>query len=145
MSTTRIYDAEQVTVSFAGADLTDGLADGEFLKITNDTDAFLDVVGTDGSVTRSKSNDGRSTIELKLMQTSPGQDILTAAINTDKLATNGAGIGAFLVRDPNGRQNYLAAEAWIAKEPDVAFDRTATERVWKFRVAKWSVRLDGGS
>lgn len=141
--TTKVYDADNVTVSVAGIPLH-GYADGEFLTLEMETDMFDDVVGSDGEVSRSKTKDGRATATIKLMQTSDSNDLLSALAAADKLAQNGAGIGAFLVRDRSGRAIYTATECWVKKEPNVSFDRAAKEREWVIRIADMN-RFDGGN
>lgn len=132
--TIKVFDGDQVTVSVAGIPLK-GYADGEFLTIQFESDLYSDVVGTDGEVTRSKTRDQRATATVKLMQSSDSNDLLSALYNTDLKAPNGAGIGAFLVRDKQGRSLYSASECWIKKHPDVSFDRTAQSREWVIRIA----------
>jgi hypothetical protein len=144
MSTeTKNYDADQITIAIAGIPVT-GYADGEFFTLEMETDSFTDTVGTDGEVTRSKTNDRRATAHLKLMQSSDSNDLLSALYNTDLNAPNGAGVGAFLVRDRQGRALYTAAACWIQKPPPVAFDRTAKERDWTIRIGSLA-RFDGGN
>lgn len=128
------YSADQVLVSVAGIPLQ-GFADGEFLTISFTSDHFESVAGADGEVTRSKTNDNRATVTVKLMQTSDSNDLLSALYNTDRKFPNGAGVGAFLVQDFNGRSLFAASECWIRKVPDISFDRTATEREWTFEIA----------
>jgi hypothetical protein len=140
---TKFYDADQITVVIAGIPIA-GYADGEFLNIAQESDAFSDVVGTDGEVTRSKTKDHRATVTLKLMQTSDSNDLLSALYNTDRGASNGAGVGAFLVRDRNGRSLYTGDACWISKAPDLSFDRAPTAREWTIRVADL-LRFDGGN
>lgn len=131
----KVYDADQVVVSIAGIPLS-GYADGEFLTISFESNLFDDVVGTDGEVTRSKTNDRRATATVRLMSSSDSNDLLSALYNTDDRAPNGAGIGAFLVEDNQGRSVFSASEAWIQKAPDISFDRTANEREWTIRIAR---------
>lgn len=133
--TTRIYDSNRVQVSFAAVPVQ-GYADGEFLSITREADAFTSVVGTDGEVSRSKSNDRRATIEIKLMSTSPTNDLFSAILSGDINANGGAGVGAFLVVDLSGASLYSAGNAWITKGPDVTYGREATERTWVLQVDK---------
>lgn len=140
---TKFYDADQITVVIAGIPIS-GYADGEFLTIEQEADAFSDVVGTDGEVTRSKTKDYRATATLKLMQSSDSNDLLSTLYNTDRQASNGAGVGAFLVRDRNGRALYTSEACWIQKAPDVSFDRTPTAREWVIRIADL-LRFDGGN
>ena len=132
----KVYDADQVAISIAGIPITGGFADGEFLRIERETEAFSDVVGTDGEVTRSKSNDNRATATIILMQTADANDLLTALHSNDKRTPGGAGVGRFLVEDLNGRSLYDAAKSWILTSPDASFDREATSREWQVRLAK---------
>lgn len=139
----RVYDPDQVTVSFAGI-LVQGYADGEFVRIEQESDDFSDVVGTDGEVSRSKTNDRRATVTFVLMQTSESNDLLSAVSNLDRSLPNGLGVGALYIRDRQGSALYRAASAWISKPPNVSFDRTATSREWTIRCEKLE-RLDGGN
>lgn len=139
----KVYDPDQVTVSFAGI-VMQGFADGSFVSISQESDDFSDVVGTDGEVSRSKTNDRRATITFKLMQTSASNVLLSAISNADRDAPAGAGVGALMIRDRQGTSLYRADEAWISKPPDVDFDRGATSREWTLRCARLQ-RTDGGN
>jgi hypothetical protein len=137
------YDPDQVSVSLGGIPIT-GWADGEFVTIERESDAFSDVVGTDGEVTRSKTNDDRATIVFKLMQSSSSNILLSALYNLDKNTPAGAGVGPLMVRDAQGTSLYVAEKAWISRAPSVSFDRTATSREWTIRCAKL-VEVHGGN
>ena len=129
----KIYDADQVSITFGGVLIESGYADGQFLSIEWDNPQFSDVAGTDGEVTRSKSNDRRATITVSLMQTSDGNAQLAAIAARDRLEPNGAGVAALQVNDRNGNSLYEAAAAWISQTPNVTFDREATQRDWTIR------------
>ena len=141
---TKTYDADQVSITLAGFSIDAGFADGEFLRIEQETDDFVDVVGTDGEVTRSKTNDRRATATILLMQTSSSNQKLAALSNLDRLAPNGAGIAPFLVTDGNGDTLYEAASAWVMRPPNASFDRQATVREWTIRLADL-IRFDSGT
>ena len=140
----KTYDADQVSVTVAGILIDSGFADGEFLRIEQETDDYSDVVGTDGEVTRSRSNDRRATVTLLLMQSSDANDKLSALSALDNSSPNGAGVGAFLVRDRSGRSMYSAEHCWISKPPNVGFDREAGSREWTLRLADLR-RTDAGN
>lgn len=142
--TTKTYNGAEVSVYIAGILIRGGLADGEFLRIEQEADDWLDVVGTDGEVTRSKSNDRRATATLILMQSSDGNDLLSQLSNLDQTTPGGAGVGSFQVRDQNGRARYNAAACWISKAPNVSFGREVGSREWTIRIAKLE-RVDGGN
>lgn len=137
------YDPTEVTVSFAGITIQ-GFADGEFVRVEQDTDDFTDVVGTDGEVSRSKTSDRRATVTFLLMQTSATNILLSALSNADRDAPGGAGVGALYIRDRQGTSLHRAAEAWIQKPPNVSYDRTPGPREWVIRCAKL-IRTDGGN
>lgn len=139
------YDSNQVTVIICGIPMVGGYADGEFLRIENDADLFTDVVGTDGEVTRSPTNDGRALATLILMQSSDSNDILDGIASRDANAPNGAGVGEFLVRDNSGRAIYKARTCWIKKRPNPSFGREAGPREWQIRIPKFDTRVDGGN
>lgn len=140
----KVYDANEVTVSIAGLPIESGYDDGEFCRIEQEADDFTDKAGTDGEVTRSKTNDRRATISVILMQSSAGNALLSGLNNIDRLAGNGAGVGPLLVRDRQGTSLYAAAECWISKPPDVSFDREPTAREWTLRCANLE-RFDGSN
>lgn len=144
MSTKR-YDAAQVTIVLMGILIDSGFAEGEFLAIKQNAPDYEIVVGTDGQVTRSRTNNRSAEIELKLMQTSDGNSFLSALSNVGLLAANGADIGAMLVRDRvSGLCMYTAQNCWISKPPDVNFDNKATPRTWTLTVDDLE-RVDAGS
>jgi hypothetical protein len=140
----KVYDADQVSIIVGGILIDSGFADGEFLRIEQEGDDFTDLVGTDGQVVRSKSNDRRATATVLLSQTSEGNQALSALSNLDRSTPNGAGIVPFLVRDRQGASIYTSEECWIMKPPDVSFDREATVREWTIRLANL-VRNDAGT
>jgi hypothetical protein len=144
MGALKIYDANEVSVVICNIPIESGFADGEFVTIEQESNDFEDVVGTDGEVTRSKTNDQRATITVKLMQSSDANAALSALNNLDKATGNGAGVGVLLIRDKQGTSLYQASKCWIAKPPDVPFDKTGTAREWMIRCADLK-RLDGGN
>lgn len=144
MSTTKVYDADQVSMVFMGIPISSGLADGTFLEIEQEEDDFTHKVGTDGETTRSKTNNRNADVKVHLMQSSDGNAALSAINNLDRLAPNGAGVGPMLVRDRQGTSLFTASKCWIRKPPDAAFAREANERVWTLHCSDL-MRLDGGN
>lgn len=139
----KTYNPDECDVIVAGIPLQ-GYADGEFINVEQEANDFEDVVGTDGEVTRSKTNDRRATVTVFLMQSSSANDQLSVLSNIDRNGPNGSGVGAFLLKDRSGRLLLEAAECWIQKPPTVSLDRTPTPREWVLRCANL-VRFDGGN
>jgi hypothetical protein len=139
------YDAAQVTLVFMGILIDSGFADGEFLTIEQSAPDYEVVVGTDGQVSRSRTNNRHATIKVKLAHTSDGNTLFGALSNFGILAANGADIGPMLVRDRvSGVCMYTAANCWIAKPPDVSYDNKVTMRDWELQCDEL-VRVDAGS
>lgn len=139
-----VYDPNEVSIVVAGIPIEGGFADGSFIEIEQESDDFEDVVGTDGDVTRSKTNDRRATCTLTLMSSANANLLLSAISNIDRKASNGAGVGPFLVKDNQGSTLFAAEKSWVAKPPTAVFDKTATPRAWKIRIADLE-RVDGGN
>ena len=126
----RIYDPADVIVTVGHNDL-EGFAPGSFVTITYNADAFATVVGARGDVTRSKSSNRTARVTVRLMQTSPSNDLLSTIHNLDLSSPNGAGVFTLAIRDSaTGRSVYAAVSAWIVKFPDTNFDATDTPREW---------------
>jgi hypothetical protein len=140
----KIYDSDQVSVSFSGIPINSGRADGEFVRIEQVADDFTYKVGVDGQVTRSKTKNRVTKVTLLLMQSSDSNIILSAINTIDVEAANGAGVGAMLIRDMGGTSLFAAAEAWIIKPPDANYGAEASLREWVFNAAR-PKRIDGGN
>lgn len=140
---TKFYDADQVVIYFGGKRIQ-GFADGEFITVEQVSAGFDDVVGTDGEVARSKSNDRRVKVVVKLLQTSASNDDLTTIHAADLDAPNGEGVGTFLMQDLQGTTIVHGDSSWITKFPDASNDRTSKSREWEFRIAR-ADRIVGGN
>lgn len=136
MATLRVADFNEVQVAFAAIPI-DGWADGDVLTFTWESDQFTDVVGVTGDVARGKTNDLRATCEIRLLQTSPANAILSGIWQADQLAPGGAGVGALSVVDLNSAATLLiGANSWIQRAPDAVWSREPGERVWTIRIAE---------
>jgi len=140
----RTYYADEVTVAIGAILIEDGWADGEFLTIEMNEDAFNFVHSTDGMVTRGRNNNQSAVATVKLLQSSPSNAALAALYNLDLITANGAGIVPFLVKDGSGDSIYEAEECCIQRPPNVSFDRSPTSREWQIYIPKLR-RLDAGN
>src|ERR1700749_3276998 len=103
---------------FAGIKVT-GFADGTFVRVRPKSDGFTSRVGSDGLVSHSRSNDPRREVAFILEERSSSNDLLSALHNADLVAPNGAGVGALLLQDLNGRLLLTSEIARIMRMTDV--------------------------
>ena len=138
----KTYDPSQVVCTFLGSPIT-GYADGTFVKVDRAEDGFALKVGAAGEAARSRNKNKSGTISFTLMQTSPMNDILSAAADADELL--GTGVGAAMVKDINGTTLVLAATAWIKKRPSVEFGKEVGDREWVLESDNLAQFTVGGS
>lgn len=136
----KTYNSKKVQVSFLNQPIT-GFADGEFISAEMNSDQVTLVVGADGEGARAMSADGSGIVKLTLLQTSLGNDILTAALNKDRL-TN-LNVGPLLIKDVSGRTFVMGAEAWVKKFANVTLDKEVKAREWTLECADLQINVAG--
>ncbi len=149
MSAVKVYDADQVTVLLGNVAISKGVgasgyADGEFVRIEQPTEDFKVKEGTDGQITRSKTNTKLTKVTIRTMQSSDSNPYLSSLRALDQNGSNGAGIVSLVVKDRQGTSLHAAQYAWVNAPPDVSYDREATEREWPI-MCYMDERVDGGN
>lgn len=139
----KFVDPDQHVIDIGGVRIQ-GYADGSYITIEQMSPAFNSVVGSDGEVARSKSNDRRVKVTIKLLQTSASNDYLSALHQGDLNAPNGAGVTSFLFQDLFGTSLVAADQCWIVQYSDQDEDRTPKSREWTIECASAS-RVVGGN
>lgn len=137
------YNANEITVSYAGRLIDGGYADGEFLRIEQEADDTVDVAGTGGDVAVAPTNDARATITIILHQAADANDILSAIRQAGQRSPMGFSAAPIYIRDRLGRTVFEGL-AWIQRAPNATFDRTVTNREWVLRCPRLE-RFDGGN
>ena len=126
-----VYEAEAVELIVSNIPIKENRAKGTFVKLTV-PEKYGTMSGTDGSVTRYKINDRVTRAEVTLLTSSSHNQQLSALHILDDNATNGAGVGAFLLKDNNGATLVSSAQCWVAKAPDWELGEEVKEVVWTF-------------
>lgn len=121
------YDPKNVHVSLSGIPLS-GFADGTFVSISFESDAWIHESGSDGEEMRTKSNDNRATCTITLMESSASNDVLSGLYLADKASS--AGAVPFMVKDNNGTTLVTAVSAWVRKMTDISKGRSGENREW---------------
>jgi len=137
----RTYDPKAVSVVVGGVPIH-GFADGTFIHLERSTDAFSKVVGTDGIVSRAKSNDQSGQLTITLAQTSPSNDALYAFAILDQATATG--IVPIFIKDNSGRSTHFSALAWVRKMPPLDYAKEISNREWIFDLADYD-EFPGGN
>lgn len=136
------YDPEGVIVTINGKNIT-GYADGTFVKVARDVDAYTKAKGADGETTRVKSQNLGGTIVITLMQGSNGNDILEAIADQDELTSDA--VFAAQIKDKNGTFSASGDKAWIKKKPDSTYAKETENREWTIDVAELTYTVGGAT
>ena len=123
----RTYDPKAVVITVGGAPMS-GFADGTFLTVDRDENAFTKVTGADGTSTRVKSNNRSGSLTLTLKQSSPSNDILSGFAALDELTNSG--VVPILIKDLSGNSLFFSATGWIQKYPSSDFAKEISNREW---------------
>ena len=123
----KTINAKEVSI-IIGPHAVSGFAAGSFVTIAKDEPAYAKKVGTDGKVTRAKSNNNAGTITIRLDQASASNDYLSGLALLDQ-ATD-TGVVPALIRDANGRTIISAESAWVQKMPDTEQSNESLDREW---------------
>lgn len=134
------YDPKKVSLVI-GPHAASGYMKGTFIELEFDSDAFTKVVGSDGEVARSKSNDYAGALKLTLMQTSDTNDYLSSLAILDR--ASGTGVVPVLLRDALGRTLASSTAGWVKKIPKIGFGQEIEAREWVLDLAQLDVFVGG--
>lgn len=123
----KTYDPKQVAV-ICGSKIISGYADGTFVVVERNEQAFNLKVGVDGEGARAKSNNKSGKITITLLQSSQSNDDLSAFAAADELT--GEGVFPCTVKDSSGTTLCAAATAWVQKMANPEFSGEIGQRVW---------------
>lgn len=123
----KTYDPAEVLTTFFGIPLT-GFADGTFVEVDYNEDAFTLMVGAGGETARARSQNRSGTVTFTLMASSPCNDLLSAVAIADR--ASGLGVGPVGIKDNNGTSLVAGANAWVKKMPKVEYAKEVGSRQW---------------
>jgi hypothetical protein len=137
---TSTFDPSRVLVSYHGVPIS-GFADGTFISAERDTESFSKTVGADGEVARVANADKSGKVKLTLLQTSQGNDVLSAMLKIDELTKHA--IGPVFIKDLFGTTLVGGAEAWLEKPATVVLGKEIEGREWTVVVADMEIFVGG--
>ena len=135
MATLKTYDSAQVSV-IVGTREIKGRAEGTFITVARDEQIFTKQVGSDGEVTRAKTNNKAGTISLTIQQGSDGNDFLSALAAAESSFP-------VLIKDNSGTTLIFSELSWMQDYPDVEIGRDAGEREWVIDCADIEMGVGG--
>lgn len=141
----KIFNADEVTLSIGNRLIDAGFSDGEFISIEESSPRIVKAVGTDGEVTIGRHNDRSATITIKLMSTSDGNDVLQDMADSNEDGPGLPGVKPLYIRDRNGRAIHEGEHCWVEEMPSATYDRVATVREWKLGVARLKNSVRGSA
>jgi Bacteriophage KPP10, Structural protein ORF10 len=121
------YNPKDVSI-IIGTQIMKGFADGPFISVEYDEDAFNKKIGADGEGTRVKTNNFAGRYTLTLDQASESNDYLSGLAALDR--ASGAGVVPVTVRDVNGNTLYFSESGWVLRIPTMEFGKEAADREW---------------
>ena len=123
----RTYDPQKVVVIFAGNIIT-GFAADSIIEVDFNEDSVTVEVGADGEFARVISRNESAEFKIRLMQTSPSNDVLDAMHAADK--ATGRGFAPLLVKDESGTAVAGAESAWVKKLPPLKRGKGIETNEW---------------
>lgn len=142
---TRSWDARDLSVSWGEIDLTDGVSDGSFVKLTYDVDHVTKHKGAQGHVTVLISADDGGSLTITLSQSSPTNDRLSAIAAAQRRKGVGLIRKPLLLKHINGTTLAVGPEAWIKKTPDTEFSDVHSNREWVLDIAHLNLFVGGST
>ena len=121
------YDPGNVVLNINGIDIS-GFAEGTFIEVDRYVDAWSMAVGSDGEVTRVKSQNVSGYFKFTLQQGSPSNDVVSALATQDEQSSNA--VVPVLMTDKNGNTIAKGAKSWVKKKAKSSFANTNENREW---------------
>ena len=139
--TVKTYDPGQILVA-AGGNILGGFSEDSVVEVERAEATFITHVGADGEVTRTRNRNRSGTVKVKLLRTSPSNDVLSAyALADEKFGT---GVFPLTVQDMLGTTLHFGGNAWVERPPADAFEKEVNEREWTIAVGDLDM-FAGGS
>lgn len=138
------YNSKAAKFSLNGIPYEDGLAE-TFIEFSRLSEMYVDAVGADGSVGRSKTNDNRMEAVITFMQNSIENKKIQDRVLADDLTPNGLPVGPFYYRDTISGDEIFAEKAWVKTRDTISRGREQSDQGWTFLLANAYVKFGDGA
>jgi hypothetical protein len=138
---THTYDPARVIITYGGMPIS-GYADGTFVNVEPNAEAWTKKVGADGEVIRARSNDNTHTVTITLQDSSLSNQYLSTCKNADKLT--GLGMLPLQIMDSNGATLFFWPQVWVSTDPSWGQAKETTDREWTFHTGQIATQNESG-
>jgi hypothetical protein len=125
------YSPQDVILSVGGYQIS-GYADGTFISVEREVDAYTKVVGADGEVSRTRSANRSGSLTLTLKQTSNGNAVLGSFMASDEADDSGS---FDIILKDNLDNNIFSSIGWVRKVPTYEYGSEESNREWAIDLA----------
>jgi hypothetical protein len=126
-----------------GAIKMQGFGDGNAIEIEAQGDAWVTIVGVDGSVARAATNNTLSKVTIKLLQTAPANAKMSQIFLADTGVPTGL-VVPFVFRDLAGSDQFTSPFFWVNKRPKIERGAKIATIDWECMAAE-SLQFLGGA
>lgn len=140
MALTRSYNPSLVTMTWAGQ-IIGGFAEGTFIEVERNEDAFSLVVGAGGEAARVMNRNRSGRVTLTLLASSQSNDVLSAIQNTDELSATG--VAPLFLKELNGTTACHSENAWLMRPANVERAKEMSEVQWVFECEDLNMFVGG--
>lgn len=134
------YSPSDMSIIVAGHIVT-GYTETSFVDIEFSNDRITMEKGADGEVARVINSDDSGMITIRLQQTSPSNDVLSALFDADIISKSAA--FPVVVSDNLGTTKFVSDAAWITQYPSTSFSNGVEQREWKIQCGKLIAHVGG--
>ena len=138
----KTLDPKEISIIVASHIVT-GYADGTFVTIEYDEDAFSFTGGADGLGTRVKNANRSGKVTIIIQQSSPTNAYFSGLAIADQVDSKG--LVPILVKDASGQDTSFCETAWIEKMPNASNSKDVENREWVFRTDNLEMFLGGNA
>lgn len=134
------YRPGDVSLIFNGQ-IISGFAEGTFITVERDEDAYTYQASTSGGGTRTKNANKAGKITVVLQKSSPSNQVFSDAAKADE--ESNSGVSPVLVRDNSGKDVSKSESAYVSKIASAEEAKELPNRTWVLQCENLEMNLGG--
>lgn len=136
----REYRPADMSVIIDGQ-IISGFAEGTFITVERDEDAYTYAPSTSGEGTRVKNANKAGKVTIVLNQSSPSNKVFSDALKADE--QNNQGFFPILIRDNSGTDVHKSEAGYISKFPSTQYAKENSTREYVIQCENLEMALGG--